>query len=135
MSHLHPTKNLDMAPKIDPSSSTSVNKESVQMFYPPPGYLETLRKEQITKARRQRGAAKGSFTRAFNKLTTLRAEANFLELDKEVDDAMDKLKRSYNNVVGFHEELLTVDEEAEEDVEEEYLQEIETNYTNIQKEF
>ena len=101
------------------------------MFYPPPGYLETLRKEQITKARRQRGAAKGSFTRAFNKLTTLRAEANFLELDKEVDDAMDKLKRSYNNVVGFHEELLTVDEEAEEDVEEEYLQEIETNYTNI----
>ena len=100
MSHLHHPKTIDMAPKTDPGTSAAANRESVQpgfgQFYPPPGYLETMKKEQISKAKRQRGAAKGSFTRAFNRLTELLTEPNLLTLEKEVDDSMDKLKKSYN---------------------------------------
>lgn len=139
MSHLHHPKTIDMAPKTDPGTSAAANRESVQpgfgQFYPPPGYLETMKKEQISKAKRQRGAAKGSFTRAFNRLTELLTEPNLLTLEKEVDDSMDKLKKSYNKVVSFHEDFITLDDEIDEDEEERYLREIETNYSNIQKEF
>ena len=87
--------------------------------------------ETLPVLKRRRGTAKSAFTRALTQLQDLHEDENLMDLSYQVEEQFQKLKEALEQVTLRHEKVMS--HEDAEDGDEEYLDMVEENYTDIMK--